>query len=279
MNLCESWQIKPVFSLPLCKTVASRLLTRFGCSRLGFLKNPGHNKPPIVEGNYMTKILYVGVFVLVLYSCMTNGNATGNENTLLVIIADTMGNVAAKLDWEDFNRRSKVENQLELSNLRYGADSLEIRIWCDFSFGNSQELYTLKLFDTNCMITFFRVYLRPINYDNRCWDREWNPDHDPIVDSAFSRTITISKSKVHYLNLDSVWLLKSQSELDISDSIGFTDCNTYILEIADRRRLRYLRYSCPVLYFQKTKVNEFLKYEDLFQRITLFAKDNGAYIE
>ena len=216
---------------------------------------------------------------MVLTSCKTSSDKVISEKVFQIILTDTTNNHRAKWDLDDFNSRTKLENQLGLSNLENGADSLEIRLWYDFSFSNTQDLYTLKFIDTNCIISYFRVYLRQYNYDDQNRNRNWNPYKDPIIDSSFSKTISVSKSKFQNLNLDSVWLLKSQSDLKISDSIGFTDCSSYIIEIADKKRLKYLRHHCSMAYYEKTKLKEILSFDDFCGRITSIARENNAYIE
>lgn len=227
----------------------------------------------------MKQLLRLTILILGLTSCKTNSNKVGNEQAFQIILTDTTKNHRAKWDLDDFNYRSKLENKLGLSNLKKGADSLEIRLWYDFSFSNSQDLYTLKFIDTNCVVTYFRVYPRQINYDDENRNRSWNPYKDPIIDSSFSKTITVSKNKYQKLNLDSVWVLKSQSDLKISDSLGFTDCSSFIIEIADKKRLKYLRHHCSMAYYEKTKLDAILLFEGYCGRITSLARENNVYIE
>jgi hypothetical protein len=225
------------------------------------------------------QLLSLAILIFVFASCKISDDKVATKNGFKIILTDTTKNHRAQWDLYDFNYRSKLENQLGLSNLKDGADSLEIRLWYDFSFSNSQNLYTLKFIDTNCIVSYFRVYPRQINYDEENRNRNWDPYKDPIIDSSFSKTITVSKNKYQKLNLDSVWLLKSQSDLKISDSIGFTDCSSFIIEIADKKHLKYLRHHCSMSYYEKTKLNEFLVFEDFCGRITSLARDNNVYIE
>ncbi len=227
----------------------------------------------------MKQLLHLMILILVLSSCSTSSSKTADDKAFQIILTDTTKNHRAKWDLDDFNYRSKLETQLGLSNLKNGADSLEIRLWYDFSFSNSQDLYTLKFVDTNCIVSYFRVYRRNINYDDENRDRSWNPYKDPIIDSSFSKTVSVSKSKFQHFNLDSVWLLKSQSNLNIAESIGFTDCSSYIMEIADKKRLKYLRHHCSMAYYEKTKLNEILMFEGFCGRIISLARENNVYIE
>lgn len=227
----------------------------------------------------MKQLLHLTILIFGLSSCKTNSNKVVSGQGFQIILTDTTGNHRAKWDLDDFNYRSKLENQLGLSNLKNGADSFEIRLWYDFSFSNSQDLYTLKFIDTNCVVSYFRVYPRAINYDDESRDKSWDPYKNPVIDSSFSRTITLSKSKFKNLNPDSVWVLKSQSDLKIPDNIGFTDCSSHIMEIADKKRLKYLRHHCYMGYYEKTKLEAILLFEDFCGRITSLARENNVYIE
>lgn len=227
----------------------------------------------------MKQLLRLTILIFGLSSCETNNNRVGSSQVFQIVLTDTTKNHRAKWDLDDFNYRLKLEKQLGLSNLANGADSLEIRLWYDFSFSNSQDLYTLKFIDTNCIVTYLRIYPRAINYDDENRDRSWDPYKEPIIDSSFSKAISLSKSKFQKLNLDSIWLLKSQSDLKISTSVGFTDCDNYIIEIADKKRLKYLRYHCSMGYYEKTKLQAILDFDSFFGRITSIARENNAYIE
>jgi hypothetical protein len=227
----------------------------------------------------MRQLLTLTILIFALASCKTNSEKVVSENVFQVILTDTTNNHRAKWDLDDFNYRTKLENQLGLSSLKNGADSFEIRLWYDFSFSNSQDLYMLKFIDSNCVVSYFRVYPRAINYDDESRDRRWNPYKDPIIDSSFSKSITLSKNKFQNLNLDSVWILKSQSDLRISNSIGFTDCSSFIMEIADKKHFKYLRHHCSMAYYEKTKLNEILMFEGFCGRITSLARDNNVSIE
>jgi hypothetical protein len=227
----------------------------------------------------MKQLLYLTILIFGLSSCKMDSDKVVSDKGFQIILTDTTKNHRAQWDVADFNYRSKIENRLGLSNLKNGADSLEIRLWYSSSFSNSQDLYTLKFIDTNCIVSYFRVYPRNVDYDDKNRDRNWNPYEDPRIDSSFSKSVFISKKQFKNLNLDSVWLLKSQSDLNIPDSIGFTDCSNYIIEIADRKRLKYLRHHCYMGYYEKTKLNAILVFEDFYGRIISLARENSAYIE
>lgn len=227
----------------------------------------------------MKKLLRLTILIWGLTSCNTNSNKASSEQAFEIIITDTTKNHRAKWDLDDFNYRSKLESQLGLSNLKNGADSLEIRLWYDFSFSNSQDLYILKFIDTICIVSYFRVYARQIDYDDENRNRSWSPYKDPIIDSSFSKIVTISNDKCQYNNFDSIWFLKSQSDLQIPESINFTDCDNYIIEIADKKRFKYLRHHCSYGYYQKTKLKAILDFEIFCSRITSIAVENSGVLK
>ena len=226
----------------------------------------------------MRQLLTLTILIFSFLSCRTKTETTTASSGFQLLIPDTTNNRRAHWDFDDINYRSKIESKIGLSDLKKGADSLEIRLWYDFSFSNSNELYILKFQDTTCLLSYYRVYLRGINYDDENRNRDWNPYTDPIIDSSVSKCVLLSKEKYENLHSDSIWFLKSQSELKISDSIGFTDCDSYILEIADKKRFKYLRHHCAMGYFNKTKLTEILNYLDFCGRITSLARKNDAMV-
>ena len=117
-----------------------------------------------------------------------------------------------------------------------------------------------------------------INYDDENRDLEWSPYTDPIIDSSVSKRAMLRKDNYKNLHCDSIWFLKSQSELKISDSIGFNDCDSYIIEIADKKRFKYLRHHCAIGYYEKTKLIEILTYLDFCVRITALARKHNLVV-
>ena len=105
-----------------------------------------------------------------------------------------------------------------------------------------------------------------------------NPYIEPIIDSSVSKSVLLSKEKYKHLHIDSIWFLKSQSEVKIPDSVGFTDCDSYTLEIADKKRFKYLRHDCAPGYYEKTKLTEIQTFIDFCGRITNLADKFGAKV-
>lgn len=214
-------------------------------------------------------------------SCKTKTEkvvATPVLDRFLSFVPDTSKNFRARWDLDDLKYRSKLERQIGLSDLTQGADSFEIRLWYDFSLGIEQELYILRFQDTICNLSYHRIYPKRINYDDENRNREWNPYKDPIVDSSVSRSVLLTAKDFKDLHIDSVWSLKSQSELKISKTVGFLDCDSYIFEIADKKRFKYLRHHCAMGYFEKTKLLEIANYMDFCVRIISLAKKYNVMV-
>lgn len=203
----------------------------------------------------MRRLLPAILFISFL-SCQTKNEPGGMQ----LLIPDSANNMRGKWDWNDMEYRSKLASQIGLSDLKKGADSLEIRLWYDFSLGNSQDLYVLKFVDTSCLLSYYQVYPRPMH-----------SFANPIVDSVVSKTVLLTNNQYKELPVDSVWLLKSQSELNIPNSIGFTDCYSYILEVADRKRFKYMRHHCSMSYYEQIKLPQILSYINFCYAITALA--------
>jgi hypothetical protein len=226
----------------------------------------------------MRQLLTLTILTSSFLSCRSKTETITAPSNFQLLIPDTSNNSRAHRDLVDITYRSKIENKIGLSDLKRGADSLEVRLWYDFSFSNSKELYLLKFQDTSCLLSYYRVYPRQINYDDPNRNQDWDPFTDPIIDSSISKSVLLTKDDFKQLHIDSIWFLKSQSELKISDSIGFTDCDSYIIEIANKKRFKYLRYHCAFGYYNKTKLTEILSYLDFCGRITALSRRHNAII-
>ena len=226
----------------------------------------------------MKQIVILILLCTSFLSCKPKSEPTNTLSGFQLLIPDTTNNSRAHWDLDDINYRSKIEDQIGLMDLKKGADSLEVRLWYDFSFSNSQELYVLKFQDTSCLLSYYRVYPRRINYDDENRSRVWDPYTDPIIDSSVSKSVLMTKDNYKMLQIDDVWFLKSQSELKIPDSVGFTDCDSYIIEVADRKRFRYLRHHCAMAYYNRTKLTEILTYIDFCGRITSLARKHNSVV-
>ena len=226
----------------------------------------------------MKQIILLTILISSISSCESKSEKAAFKNSIQLFIPDTTNNWRGHWDLDDINYRSKLESQIGLSDLKEGADSLEIRLWYDFSLSNSQELYILKFQDTICLLSYYRVYPRQINYDDQNRDRNWNPFTDPIIDSSVSKSVLLNENQYKDIHIDSIWFLKSQSELKISDSIGFNDCDSYVMEIADKKRFKYLRHHCAMGYYEKTQLKEILAYSVFCGNIVALAREHNSVV-
>lgn len=229
----------------------------------------------------MRQFLTLMTFFLCSISCKTQTEKLEIKtipDRFFSFVPDTSNNFRAQWDLDDLKYRLKLERQIGLSDLTQGSDSFEVRLWYDFSMGIAQELYILRFQDTICNLSYHRIYPKHINYDDENRNRDWDPYKDPIVDSSVSRSVLLTAKDFKGLQIDSVWSLKSQSELKISDKIGFTDCDSYIFEIARKKHFKYLRHHCAMGYFQETKLAEISNYLDFCRRVTALARKYNAMV-
>lgn len=229
----------------------------------------------------MRQFFIIIIAILFCISCKTTPvqpESKSVKDSFLLLVPDTTNNRRAQGDLNDLKYRTKLEHLIGLKDLTKGADSFEIRLWYDFSMGNSQELYILRFQDSVCNLSYHRIYPKPVNYDDENRNREWNPYTDPIIDSSVSKTVLLTAKDYKNLHLDSIWMLKSQSELKISDTIGFTDGDSYIIEIADKTRFKYFRYHCAFSYYKKTNLTAILIFAGFCSRITSLAAKHHAII-
>ena len=199
-------------------------------------------------------------------------------NNIQLLIPDTTKNERAKRDLERIEYHTKISKQLGLNDFKKGADSFEIRAWYSFSFSNSQELYDLKVLDTNYTISYYRFYCRQIDYENENRNRDWNPFTNPIIDSFVSKSILLKKKDCDSLGLNMFWSLRSECELNIPDSIGFLDCYGNTLEIADKHKYKLLSYHCANALYEATKFKQILDFEEGFNKIAALAYKHNAVV-
>ncbi|BAV06145.1 hypothetical protein SAMN05421788_106205 [Filimonas lacunae] len=209
----------------------------------------------------MRLFLIITTLAIALLSCQQKKEKATAVNAIQILLPDTNQYRNAQWDWKDRQYRAKLEKQLGLTDLLQGVDTLEVRLWYRSSFNSTEDLFTIKVYDTSYFLSYYKVYPRPYNFDNNSQDNRWDPMKDPKVDSVFSVTMQLNKKAFTQLHCDSLWLLKSQSELPIADSIGFTDCDSYTLEIADAKRFKYLQHHCTLEYYKRTGLKEIMDFD------------------
>ena len=166
--------------------------------------------------------------VLNFFSCTTKERSHAGT-TITLILPDTANNNRAVSELNDLKYKLKIAKQLGLRDLRKGADTLEIRCWRNSSFSIFDDLYIMSFRDTSCLLSYYRIYPRQIDPEHPSISRIWNPLKGPIVDSFASRSVLLQRRDYCMIPIDSIWLLKSQSELHLARSLGFTDCNSYFI--------------------------------------------------
>lgn len=226
----------------------------------------------------MQKVLLLLMVIGCFLSCRTNTEKIAAADTIQLLIPDTTNNQRAQWDLRTIQHCSQIEKQLGLKDLQQGADSFEIRYWYDFSFSNFEELFILKYLDTTYLLSYYRVYLRHINYDDENRDRKWDPFTQAIIDSSVSKNVLLTKGDCKGLELNKIWDLKSQSELGISDNIGFTDCDSYIIEVADKKHYKFFRHHCAGSYYEKIKLPEIKDFIDYYDNLRAFANMHNVIV-
>lgn len=215
----------------------------------------------------MRQFLSLMILLSCLLSCKTKTENVVATKSFQLLIPDTTNNRRAQVDLRIIQHCSQIAKQLGFKDLQKGVDSFEVRAWYDFSFSNYEELYILKLLDTSYSVSYFRFYCRSYDYDNENRNRQWNAYTQPIIDSCISKTVLLQKDDLKDFSFQEVWNLHSQSELKIPDSIGFTDCYTHTIEVADKRRYKFMSHHCSEPYFDKLKIKDINNFIEYFREV------------
>jgi len=215
--------------------------------------------------------------IFFLTACAAKNGNMNNTAGVQFLVADTTNNAGAKRDRESIKHFSTLARQINLDDITKGAGDLEIRAWYSFAFSNEEELYSIKFIDSVCTLSYHRLYMHSYDFDDSA-HKKWNPITAPVPDSFISKTVLLEKPGLSELHTGSIWNLKSQSELNIPDSIGFTDCDSYSIEIADKTRYKFMRYHCPDGYYNKTGRKEIKDFLHVFNYVRLLAEKYRAKI-
>jgi hypothetical protein len=71
--------------------------------------------------------------------------------------------------------------------------------------------------------------------------------------------------------VDELWRLRSQSEIEKGDSLGCTDGYALLLELAGEHRYKFSFYQCPDMH--ASKIRDFQKVNSLHKKLSeLFSK-------
>lgn len=209
----------------------------------------------------MKNKLILSALLLCVFSCNLNFKKNSNQSGFLLFIPDTTNNWRANDELLYMNNYRKIESQMGLKDLMIGAENLEIRLWYSGSFSPSEELYVLKFQDSFCFFTQNKVFY---TYDDYY--------ANPILDSFTSKSVRLKSNIFNDSLIDSIWRLKSQSVLLSSFKGGFTDCDNYTIEIADKKRFKFIHHHCPMGYYKKLKLPDIQKFMDIFYCLTYYAR-------
>lgn len=209
-------------------------------------------------------------------SCKNEVPST-SENQFIRILQDTTNNDRAKWDLEQLEHYNSICKAIGLNKLEDGSDSLEIRLWSQFSvFGMSadEEIYNIKFIDSTVMLSFYRVYCTPNNDENY---NTWNAFTKAKVDSFKCISKTYKTKEIQFSELGKIWNLKTQSEIKVADTIGFLDGTTSSIEITNKSKYKLIRHHVAHSYYRVTKNKEFKNFIDMEDRVIFIFQQNKIY--
>jgi hypothetical protein len=211
----------------------------------------------------MKILIQIFVLLLLLKSCK-NEQGSNSSKKIIKILQDTTNNDKAKWDLEQLEHYNNICKEIGLNKLEDGADSLEVRVWQQlsiFGMATDEEMYSIKVSDSNYYLTYYRIYCTRENYDNENYNK-WNAFKKPKIDSFIATSKTINSKQLKELNLERVWNIKTQSEIKIPDTLGFTDGTVTSIEIANKEKYKLIRHHQAHSYYRVTKNQAFKDYMD-----------------
>ncbi|OQP43595.1 hypothetical protein A4H97_33900 [Niastella yeongjuensis] len=224
------------------------------------------------------KTVILPLLLLALFCCK-NPDPNLVQTKFERILEDTANNRRAKFDFEELAHYNNICKAIGLNRLYDGSDSLEIRVWRQFSvFGMAadEEIYSLKILDSTVSLSFYRVYCTKENYDKDNFGNQ-NPFTQPKIDSFLAISKTFSTKIVDSIDLLNLWNLKTLSALNISDSIGFLDGTTTSIELASKSKYKLIRYHVAYAYYEKTRLNDIKTYIDEYDKLIRLFQKNKIY--
>lgn len=180
--------------------------------------------------------------IIFLPSCKNRPSL--NTTNFKAIYPDTSSKWVGEATKEDMKYARALESKFNLSTLTAGAPNTEIRIWQFKSAFDPQTLHILmKLKSDSCEF-------RTIKYGSAGNNRLLS-DHTILVNGAvFDR-----------INLESYWLMPSQSDMPDGDRYGCMDGSSVLLELADIKTYAIKWYRCPAMH--KSADNAFEMVSDM----------------
>ena len=219
------------------------------------------------------KITILTLFSVALFSCKSPG-PNSIQTKFERILQDTTNNYRAQWDLEQLDHYNNICKAIGLNRLYDGVDSFEVRAWRQvsvFGMATDEEIYSLKIVDSTISLTFYRVYCTP---ENDHENYSLNPFTHPKIDSFFAVSKTFPIKIADSINLQGLWSLKTQSALNIPDSIGFTDGTVTSIELASKLKYKLIKHRQAYSYYKKTKINDIIIYMDEYDKIIGLFKSN-----
>jgi hypothetical protein len=188
------------------------------------------------------RILLPLFYIVFFYSCKNSESrkmaVSESKDSFQKDIPDTANNARAKRDFTYYVYKNRLTERLSLKNIENGSDSFELRFWSIGSNFDPVILYVLKEYNSNWTSFHYQVYRGD----------SWNSLTEPKVDSLIVNFVKPRndawQAYIQSLAIDSLWKTPSQWQV-VGPDFGAVDGYTYIIELADSRRYKYIHYYVP----------------------------------
>jgi len=200
------------------------------------------------------QFFYLLFFSSLLISCNNNSKLNGehenegaNSNKLDTSITNSY---IYQTEQEQLKRKRVLCKKLALYDIENATEDFELRIWLVPSMWDPSILYILKGKDTTWTLFHYQYYTRRATDLNQHYD---SPNVDSVIMESVRPQKTSWKKYIDNLQLDSLWNLKTESEIK-GKSFGVVDGHRYIIEFNNKGKYKYLFYTMPE-YFQEKDNN------------------------
>ena len=191
------------------------------------------------------------LFSTLLFACNDNGivnkEPKSDSTNLNKLDTSITNSYAYKSEQEQLKRKRVLCKKLALYDLENGSDEFELRIWLIPSMWDPSILYILKGKDTTWTLFHYQYYTMRATALNHYYD-------SPNVDSVIMESVRPQKTNwqiyINNLQLDSLWKLKTESEIK-GKSFGVFDGHRYLVEISNKGKYKYLFYTMPEYFKDK----------------------------
>jgi hypothetical protein len=198
------------------------------------------------------KLLFA--IILIFFASCSDQNETANMQ-FSRSIPDTSKTWAGRMTRDAYNETRSFQKTLKLTKLIDGTERDEIRVWYLSGSYDPQVLLIAKADSLN------RWTLRTISF--------YRAKSDSIY-ADYSRVLR--QSSVDSLHLNKYWQLTSQSDLPQGDTYGCVDGEDLFIEMANRKKYRFMWYRCPDI--NKDKDTVFLAAANLANKLDAFAVEH-----